>query len=73
MSRDPRVDPRPGDMLRKQGYEFWSVGTTPSGMVAFHRFPDEPGALGSRFLSTMDVWRRDMADAEVVNIAEVSE
>ena len=70
-TRDPRVDPRPGDVVRlpHEDDDRWLVREVVSGVVRYsvRRW------LGIRYLrhhtTTLRAWRRDCATATVITVA----
>ena len=64
--RDPRTDPRPGDVLRKGDDERHVMGRdeTYNGFVFYRQ-----GGPWKR-LCRISTWKRTMRDAEVLHVAE---
>ena len=75
--RDPRVDPRPGDVVRMNDgstLEVHSAGTHVRYLLKAKDFDDPRNGFACGIYSTvyerMDHWRRVCADATVVKVAE---
>ena len=65
--RDPRTDPRPGDIVRDRSGRWRVVRYYAPGSFVGWRYASTPGPLGNCLLST---WRRVIApDAEVTTAA----
>jgi len=62
--RDPRVDPRPGDVVKPDapwGYERKVIRVTSSSVVFF--------VLGARFVRRLSTWRSETMKFAVVAVA----
>ena len=67
--RDPRVDPKPGDVLGFRKGSFRHIVSTRGQWVVFH------SRCGSQWVNsamreTLEEWREAMKDAEVIHAAD---
>ena len=64
MSRDPRIDPRPGDVVRRLGIVTRYVTAASENCVWYQLSND--ATLGC----LLQEWRLEMKNSEVINVAE---
>lgn len=74
MSRDPRVDPRPGDVLRGPALDTEVMvvtivqSVTAHAVTAIYVYPDDDEV--SAWETSLSDWRRDMASDTILHTAE---
>lgn len=68
MSRDPRVNPAPGDWLTDGRYDVVVDGFATNGDVLVRRFRVGEDEMSSAARLPLDVYRRDAVNAEVLAV-----
>jgi hypothetical protein len=69
--RDPRIDPKPGDILRIHG-DIYRVISTDKGCVVDTPTRESHSDFGLELNNNIDAWRGFSFNAEIIGVADAS-